>query len=252
MTPIKVFWLLFIMVTSICLQGQVVEDAEIMPRFAGCEDTQLTTKQQYECSNRKLIEFIRSETNYPEAAKENKTEGTVILDFVVDKEGKTTDVVVVSGVGSGCSEEAVRVVEAMPYWSAGLIAGQPVSVRLRLPFKFKMPTGNSTSELKSDFRIFWGELNQKAVSQEDLMKAVLVNSIYVRDLYGKTYEIDELKIKVGKSGKQKVYTSGGEINEKMKKKLLKLKAGAQFTVETTVQQETKFFLIKRSYQLVNK
>lgn len=229
----------------------IVEDADVMPRFAGCDDIQLTSKQQSECSNRKLIEFIRSETNFPATAKEQKIEGTVIVDFVVDKEGNTKDVTVINKIGGGCDKEAVRVVEAMPNWSPGLVGGEPVNVKLRLPFKFKIPKGNSGSGPQSDFKIYWGELNQKQVTKDDLMKAVLVNSIYVRDLYGKSYEIDELKIKVGKSGKQKVYTSSGEIDEKMKKKLLKLKPGSLFSVETTVQQETKFYLVKRSYKVIS-
>ncbi len=252
MTFYKVFLFLSTMFILFSVQAQnVFEDAEVMPRFAGCDDIQLTPKQQTECSNRKLIEFIRSETNYPTSAKENKIEGKVIIDFVVDKTGKTTDVKIVNPVGGGCSEEAVRVVEAMPYWTPGLIAGAPVNVKLRLPFSFKIPKGNiNNTKAQSDFKIYWGELNQREVYKDDLLKAVLVNSIYVRDLYGKSYEIDELKIRVGKPGKQKVYTSTGEIDEKMKKKLLKLKTGTPFTVEVTVQQETKFYKVKRSYQLV--
>jgi len=247
----KVFWLSLFTLIVVSVKGQnIVEDADIMPRFAGCEDAQLSPKQQSECSNRKLVEFIRSETNYPPIAKQQKIEGTVLVDFVVNKEGETTDIQVINDIGSGCGKEAIRVIKAMPTWNPGLIAGDPVNVRLRLPFKFKIPKGGTNTGPQSDFKIYWGELNQKQVTQEDLMKAVLVNSIYVRDLYGKTYEIDELKIKIGKSGKQKVYTSSGEIDEKMKKKLLKLKPGSLFTVETTVQQETKFYNVKRSYQIV--
>jgi len=249
----KVIWILFIIMIAFPAYAQlvVVEDAEIMPRFSGCEDEQLTLQQQSECSNRKLIEFIRSEVNYPKAAKQQKIEGTVIVDFVVDIAGNTTEINVINEIGGGCGEEAIRVVEAMPAWNPGLIANEPVNVTLRLPFKFKIPKGGSDIGQQSDFKIYWGELNQKQVSKEELLKAVLVNSIYVRDLYGKSYEIDELKIKVGKSGKQKVYTSTGEIDEKMKKKLLKLKPGTAFTVETTVQQETKFYKVKRSYLLAS-
>lgn len=247
----KAFAVLFIVFMSFGLVAQsIVEEADVMPRFAGCDDPQLTSKQQFECSNRKLIEFIRSETNFPAQAKEQKIEGTVIVDFVVDDEGNTKDVTVINNIGGGCGKEAVRVVEAMPIWSPGLVAGDPVAVKLRLPFKFKIPKGG-TSGPQSDFKIYWGELNQKQITKEDLLKAVLVNSIYVRDLYGKSYEIDELKIKVGKPGKQKVYSSSGEIDDKMKKKLLKLKPGSQFSVETTVQQETKFYLVKRSYKVIS-
>jgi hypothetical protein len=45
---------------------------------------------------------------------------------------------VARGIGSGCDEEAVRVVSAMPIWVPGTQKGKPVRVKFNLPIRFKL------------------------------------------------------------------------------------------------------------------
>ncbi len=85
-----------------------------------------------------MYRIIGANLNYPEIAKENGTEGTVFVSFVVEKDGSVTDVKVLKGLGDGCTEEAVRVVKAMPKWKPGKNHGEPVRVLFNLPIKFRL------------------------------------------------------------------------------------------------------------------
>ncbi len=63
-------------------------------------------------------------------------EGRVILRFVVTKEGAVSDVEVVKGIGFGCDEEAMRVVQQSPMWNPGKQRGKSVNVRVTVPLMF--------------------------------------------------------------------------------------------------------------------
>lgn len=86
----------------------------------------------------KMGEFLGKNIVYPEEAKEKNIQGTVLVSFVVEKNGKITDAKVVRGIGGGCDEEALRVVNAMPKWKPGKQNGKNVRVQFALPIKFKL------------------------------------------------------------------------------------------------------------------
>jgi protein TonB len=85
-----------------------------------------------------LMKFLNKNIEYPALAKENNIQGVVALTFVVNKDGSVSDVAVVKEIGGGCGKEAVRVVKAMPKWSAGEANGHPVKVRFTLPVRFRL------------------------------------------------------------------------------------------------------------------
>jgi TonB family protein len=86
--------------------------------------------------NQALMSFLAKNTVYPAIAKENDIQGKVICSFVVNKLGHIEDVKVERGIGSGCNEEALRVLKSMPDWIPGKQNGQPVSVRFYIPVNF--------------------------------------------------------------------------------------------------------------------
>jgi periplasmic protein TonB len=85
-----------------------------------------------------MYQFLGDNIKYPAVARENNIEGTVYVGFVVGKDGAIRDVKVKRGIGGGCNEEAIRVVELMPKWNAGKQNGKPVSVSYTIPIKFKL------------------------------------------------------------------------------------------------------------------
>lgn len=85
-----------------------------------------------------LNEYLTKNLKYPEKAKRNKVEGKVMVRFVVDELGRINDPEVMRGVGSGCDEEALRVVKNMPPWKPAMDKGKPIKVHYVLPIKFRL------------------------------------------------------------------------------------------------------------------
>lgn len=86
-----------------------------------------------------LFRFLNENVKYPAVAVANRIQGRVICQFVVEKDGTITDVVVVkSGGDASLDKEAVRVLKSMPKWIPGKQKGQPVRVKYTVPVSFKL------------------------------------------------------------------------------------------------------------------
>ena len=83
-----------------------------------------------------LIKFLGKNLKYPSQAQRANVSGKVFLDFIVDRNGEISNVQVVKGIGFGCDEEAIRVVNAMPRWSPGKQSGRAVKSKFTLPIAF--------------------------------------------------------------------------------------------------------------------
>ena len=83
-----------------------------------------------------MYKYIYDKIKYPAIARENGISGQVIVQFVVSKEGEIQKAKVVRGIGGGCNEEALRVVNGMPRWKPGKHNGRAVPVTFTLPIKF--------------------------------------------------------------------------------------------------------------------
>lgn len=115
---------------------------EEMPRFPGCEhlDTTITIKNQ--CAQQSLLGFIYQNIRYPLEAQQNDIEGTVVVTFVVEKDGKVSSAKVARDIGGGCGEEVLRIINGMNevnlVWTPGKQKGEPVRTKFNLPVKFKL------------------------------------------------------------------------------------------------------------------
>jgi TonB family protein len=85
-----------------------------------------------------LVKFLMENIKYPAPAIEKGIVGKVYLTFVVKADGAVTDVKILRGVGGGCDEEALRVVQMMPKWEPGTVKGKPVNVQFNLPINFQL------------------------------------------------------------------------------------------------------------------
>ena len=74
---------------------------------------------------------------YPEIAVKAGVQGRVHVQFVVDKEGNVRDAEVVRGIGAGCDEEALRVIQLAKF-NPGRIDGEAVNTQMSLPVMFKL------------------------------------------------------------------------------------------------------------------
>ena len=86
-----------------------------------------------------LETFFENNIEYPDAATDNGTEGTVNINFAVDEHGKVSSPKIIGPkVGNGIDEEALRVFNKMPTWTAGKIKGKNVKTRFTLPVRFQL------------------------------------------------------------------------------------------------------------------
>jgi periplasmic protein TonB len=85
-----------------------------------------------------FYEYVSKNMKYPAQARRMGVEGRVFVQFVVDKDGTITDVKAVKGIGAGCDEEAVRVLQNAPKWNPGKQRGRSVRVRMVLPITFQL------------------------------------------------------------------------------------------------------------------
>lgn len=115
---------------------RVVEE---MPRFPGCEDLP-TVEEKKACADKKMLEYIYSDLQYPIEAARNKIEGTCIITFVIYEDGYPDDARVVRSLGYGIDEEALRIITRMQddniVWIPGKQNGNPVRVQFNIPLKF--------------------------------------------------------------------------------------------------------------------
>jgi periplasmic protein TonB len=102
---------------------QIFTVVEEMPSFPGGE--------------KELFKYL-SHIRYPAVAREGNVSGWVYLNFIIDKDGKVKDAQVIKGIGSGCDEEALRVVLAMPEWRPGRQNGRNVQVRSNIRVNFSL------------------------------------------------------------------------------------------------------------------
>lgn len=114
---------------------------EIMPLFPGCEASFLRAERD-QCTYEKVHQWFAANIVYPPLAIANGIEGTAIVTFVVEKNGEISGIKILKNVGSGCGEEAYRVIELMQQsgirWIPGMHQGKPARVQFNMPVKFKL------------------------------------------------------------------------------------------------------------------
>ncbi|MEI6274966.1 MAG: TonB family protein [Prolixibacteraceae bacterium] len=85
-----------------------------------------------------LSQFIAKSVKYPAEAIKDKTQGKVLVSFVVSSSGKIEQAKIQRSVSPALDAEAIRVVNLMPDWKPGKQRGQAVSVEYTIPIEFKL------------------------------------------------------------------------------------------------------------------
>ncbi|MDD3038221.1 energy transducer TonB [Bacteroides sp.] len=101
----------------------IYEVAEEMPIFPG--------------GQKAMLEYLANKIQYP--VELQKIEGRVIVQLIVRKDGKVSDVKIARGLEPYLDKEAIIAVETMPKWIPGKNKGEPVSVRYTIPVTFRPP-----------------------------------------------------------------------------------------------------------------
>lgn len=102
----------------------IFEVVENMPEFPG--------------GMSELMQYFSKNIKYPTIAQENGTQGRVIVQFVVNRDGSIVDPVVVRSIDPYLDREALRVIMAMPKWKPGMQRGKSVRVKFTVPVQFRL------------------------------------------------------------------------------------------------------------------
>ena len=103
----------------------VFQVVETMPEFPGGPQA--------------LFKYLADNVKYPVSAQENGSQGRVICQFVVNKDGSIVEVVAVRSSGEpSLDKEAIRVINSMPKWKPGKQRGKPVRVKYTVPVNFRL------------------------------------------------------------------------------------------------------------------
>ena len=106
------------------VQGKVFDVVEQMPEFPG--------------GQQELMNFLMKNIKYPKEATDKGTQGRVIVQFVVDKDGSVVEPKVVKSVSPELDQEALRVIKMMPKWQPGKQNGEIVRVKYVVPVSFRL------------------------------------------------------------------------------------------------------------------
>lgn len=85
-----------------------------------------------------LYKYLASKARYTQLAREVNIQGTVHIEFVIEKDGSVSNVTLRRGIGGGLDEVALEAVRSMPDWTPGKQRSVPVRVSMVVPFKFKL------------------------------------------------------------------------------------------------------------------
>lgn len=93
---------------------------------------------EYEGGMDKLYQFIGKNMRYPAELHDKGIEGRVIVSFVVETDGSTSDLKVMRDIGGGSGEEVIRVMRMADKWIPGFKNGKPYRSGFVIPVFFRL------------------------------------------------------------------------------------------------------------------
>lgn len=122
--------------------SKVYPVAEYMPMVSNCAAWDTSYQMQRQCSQEVLLKFIYANVQYPDSARMQGVEGTVVVNFVVNTDSTISDAKILRDIGGGCGDAALSVINALNplglKWAPGKQKGVPVKVAMNIPIKFKI------------------------------------------------------------------------------------------------------------------
>jgi TonB family protein len=108
-----------------------------IPQFKECKE--VSKEEAKACFEEQLKKHIRKNLKYPAEAKKNNIQAKVIVQFIINQEGKVTDLRAKSPKGAELLEaEAIRVIKKLPKFIPGKQRGRVVNTSYAVPILFKM------------------------------------------------------------------------------------------------------------------
>lgn len=114
---------------------------EEMPRFPGCENQNLNSQKLKDCSQRKMLDYVYGNLEYPKITDENIKGTKAVVSFSVEIDGTLGNIKIARDPGLGIGQAAANVIHKMNndglVWIPGKQRGQIVVVQYNLPIQFE-------------------------------------------------------------------------------------------------------------------
>ena len=123
-TTHEIVWIAPVVETETVVEDIIHVSVEVMPEFPG--------------GTAALMKYLGSNIKYPTISQETGSQGKVIVQFVVDRDGTISNPEVVRGVDPYLDKEAIRVISSMPKWTPGVQNGKKVRVKYTVPVSFRL------------------------------------------------------------------------------------------------------------------
>jgi protein TonB len=106
-----------------------------------------TEMPQFPGGSQAMIEFIQDHLEYPPEEKKKNIQGTILMQFIVEKDGSLSEIKAIKRVegGRNLEKEAERVIRLMPKWIPGTYENKSVRVYKSVPFYFVLATRKTNS-----------------------------------------------------------------------------------------------------------
>ena len=134
------------------------QEMEVFPDQSGSDKTRTSAKQEkteplkaeekttgYHFTEAEPLEgfpalyaYFDAALTYPLEALKDSLEGTVLVQFTIDQEGKPQDLKIIQSLGKYFDDEALKVVQSMPQWKPATVNGTPVESRISIPLSFQI------------------------------------------------------------------------------------------------------------------
>jgi protein TonB len=85
-----------------------------------------------------LMKFINGNIKYPETAYRQNISGKVTLRFVIEPQGRVSNIKVIQPVSGGCTQEAIRLLKLIK-WMPGIRENMAVRTFMNMDINFKLP-----------------------------------------------------------------------------------------------------------------
>ena len=126
---------------------------EVKPAFPGGEDM--------------IYRHIYYNLKYPEKARESRTEGDVIIKFLIDTSGKVVKERFLTSLNEYLDAEALRVIRSLPNWQPGLIEGEKAEFEYTLTINFKISTTSYDEDYNVVDTIYYDSIYRKILSRDE-------------------------------------------------------------------------------------
>ncbi len=214
------------MLTEIDTSTLILLITEEMPQFKGGEKS--------------LTNYIENNLAYPEKASDQNIHGRVIVTFVVDTIGNIIQPEIFKGIGGGCDEEALRLVNQMPHWTSGKQGGIPVNVRYYLPILFSLKDAKDERDKhKYNPYNFYSETDYK-------IGRIVMSDIYFRTTYNYTWGDNyfSMKFRIDSLGKPSHFVRTSSWGKNF---LLTISSDIISLMQFPAEEKTMYFHLKFNF-----